>query len=225
MVYIEKEYGMGKMTENRRFKPLILAIHDYQAPLQGYTYDLTKQGEVNALCNLINGLNNKSYRLENENEHSKNKNKILEPHYQKLESTILNLQLDYNDLKNENVNLSMWFNSIRSKYERLKAENKRLRQLNDYFETTYAIEEQGLNAVSEMCTVASSYTPSRQQLFEENEQLKQQNQRVFDCIDKYIDECKQELTETATKTEIHRLEFMIHSLKNLKKELKISKRS
>lgn len=53
------------MTE--RFKSLILAIHDFQ----GSTYDLTLQGGVNALCNLINGLNNKSNRLEKENEQLK----------------------------------------------------------------------------------------------------------------------------------------------------------
>lgn len=54
-------------------------------------------------------------------------------------------------------------------------------------------------------------------VLDENERLKQQNQRVLDLIDKYIDECRQGLTEVTAKTEKHRLEFMIHCLEDIKK--------
>ena len=44
---------------------------------KGRLYILTERGGVNALCNLINGLNDKSNRLEKENEQLKSKNLIL----------------------------------------------------------------------------------------------------------------------------------------------------
>ena len=42
---------------------------------KGRLYILTERGGVNALCNLINGLNDKSNRLEKENEQLKQSNK------------------------------------------------------------------------------------------------------------------------------------------------------
>ena len=52
------------MTKNR-FIVKDLNIQD-NSP-KGYLYLLEEQGGVNALCNLINGLNNKSNRLEKDN--------------------------------------------------------------------------------------------------------------------------------------------------------------
>ena len=51
--------------KKERFMTKGLNIQD-NAP-KGYLYLLEEQGGVNALCNLINGLNNKCIRLENEN--------------------------------------------------------------------------------------------------------------------------------------------------------------
>jgi len=65
------------MTE-KRFEVGNLKIQD-TAP-KGRVYLLDMQGGVNALCNLINGLNDKSNRLEKENEQLKSKNKILLEH-------------------------------------------------------------------------------------------------------------------------------------------------
>lgn len=61
------------MTE--RFKSLILAIYD---KLNGITYDLTEQGGVNALCNLIEGLNSKNNRLTEENKELRIENEQLQ---------------------------------------------------------------------------------------------------------------------------------------------------
>ena len=56
------------MTE-KRFEAGNLKIQD-TAP-KGRVYLLDRQGGVNALCSLINGLNDKSNRLEKENEQLK----------------------------------------------------------------------------------------------------------------------------------------------------------
>lgn len=64
------------MTENKRFEVGNLKIQD-TAP-KGRVYLLDMQGGVNALCSLINGLNDKSNRLEKENEQLKNKIDVLE---------------------------------------------------------------------------------------------------------------------------------------------------
>lgn len=52
-----------------RFTAEGLNIQDNSA--KGMLYLLEEQGGVNALCNLINGLNNKTNRLEKENEELK----------------------------------------------------------------------------------------------------------------------------------------------------------
>ena len=61
------------MTE-KRFEVGNLKIQD-TAP-KGRVYLLDMQGGVNALCSLINGLNDKSNRLEKENEQLKSELKI-----------------------------------------------------------------------------------------------------------------------------------------------------
>ena len=54
----------------------------------------------------------------------------------------------------------------------LNDENEQLKSDLDYFQRTYEIEERGLDIVAPMCTIGSP-TPSRLELFKENEQLKE----------------------------------------------------
>jgi len=55
------------MMNEQRFTVDGLNIQDNS--IKGRLYLLGEQGGVNALCNLLNGLNNKMNRLEAENEH------------------------------------------------------------------------------------------------------------------------------------------------------------
>lgn len=65
----------------------------------------------------------------------------------------------------------------------LNDENEQLKSDLDYFQRTYEIEERGLDIVAPMCTIGSP-TPSRLQLFNENEQLKSDKQALIDFIKK-----------------------------------------
>lgn len=56
-------------------------------------------------------------------------------------------------------------------------ENEQLKSDLDYFQRTYEIEERGLDIVAPMCTIGSP-TPSRLELFKENELLKQQHREL-----------------------------------------------
>lgn len=67
---------MGVRMTEKRFEVGNLKIQD-TAP-KGRVYLLDMQGGVNALCSLINGLNDKSNRLEKENEQLKQRIKELE---------------------------------------------------------------------------------------------------------------------------------------------------
>ena len=73
------------MTE-KRFDVGNLKIQD-NAP-KGRVYLLDMQGGVNALCNLINGLNDKSNRLEKENEQLKNQNELLQEELEQCKAVI-----------------------------------------------------------------------------------------------------------------------------------------
>lgn len=55
----------------------------------------------------------------------------------------------------------------------LNEENEQLKSDIEYFNTTYEIEERGLNIVPEMCTI-NSPTPSRRELLKENKRLEQE---------------------------------------------------
>lgn len=98
----------------KRFEVDNLKIQD-TAP-KGRLYLLDKQGGVNALCSLINGLNDKSNRLEKENEGLNAKNKVLYKEIERLK--IQNKDLLYSNAKNIEL--------LEKENEQLKSDNNRL---------------------------------------------------------------------------------------------------
>lgn len=123
-------------------------------------------------------------------------------------------------------------------------ENEQLKSDLDYFQRTYEIEERGLDIVAPMCTIGSP-TPSRLQLFNENEQLKKREEtllceiedfqelltkndgvchkRVIDLIDDRISNFSNVKAELLLHSDddyrLEKLSFAIQNLRELKKEL------
>lgn len=120
------------MTE--RFTVDGLNIQD-NAP-KGYLYLLEEQGGVNALCNLLNGFNDKNNRLENENEQLKQKKEryklLSEIRDEKINNRILTIKEFISNcsddiVKNELENL---FYSEVNDYD-LAKENRKLKRENE----------------------------------------------------------------------------------------------
>ena len=83
---------------------------------------------------------------------------------------------------------------MEEEYYSTKNENEQLKSDLDYFQRTYEIEERGLDIVAPMCTIGSP-TPSRLELFKENEQLKSENEYLRCTIEYYKsnEECNKKL--------------------------------
>jgi len=100
------------------------------------------------------------------------------------------LEDENNQLKEDRNELFIRERDARNDWRKLKYENeelkKEIKELESdvrYFETTYEIEERGLNCVPEMCTITSN-TPSRRELFKYNKELEQRNKRQYNQLNK-----------------------------------------